>query len=474
MCTLQIARRKHPKTNRVLPDMLYDVRVRTLGGKSLILVAGCGKAAVYEQKTVGRALQLRQQWSFEDQIPPVTETGIETTPERTRKGSESGTDEDGSQDEPEEEEPPDVYACDWALDVESRTAYACVGGWRGFLCVLVYQGWGNGALTDQKKSFQATRFLEGHGGSVNEIKTHPTETAFVLTASEDRSIRLWHAPSGRMCAIWVFGGVGETVRGGVLSVAWGKGGKEIVAGETDGIVRVWKADTPAVLRAMKHCTESPDPLSYSRHPSGSIIPGPSYLYDSSQVKSEEIVPMVAFETRPLWSSRWVFHDRIDWVAEFGGGYLAKGSKGGGEIRAFVPLLDRPHSTFSSDASVMILSRLTYGPKGPAHWFVRAALSPSSRFLSVGCRAGDAWVWDLPTLRETAPKAKDDGLLPPILRASKKLPRRIHKKLKPKSKERALEQCQIRAVSFSEDEKWMVGVSDQAWVRLWALTKKPVP
>lgn len=77
----------------------------------------------------------------------------------------------------------------------------------------------------------------GHGGAVLELARHPHLPSVFLSASEDRSVRLWCIERGGCVA--VFGGVlGH--RDQVLSVDWHRDGRRFASGGVDGQVKIWR------------------------------------------------------------------------------------------------------------------------------------------------------------------------------------------------------------------------------------------
>jgi WD40 repeat protein len=74
--------------------------------------------------------------------------------------------------------------------------------------------------------------LEGHSGYVNSVIWSP-DGSKVVSGSEDKTIRIWHAASGTLTT---------TLRGHsteVRSVAWSPDGSKVVSGSMDKTIRIW-------------------------------------------------------------------------------------------------------------------------------------------------------------------------------------------------------------------------------------------
>ncbi|EJW05235.1 hypothetical protein EDEG_00700 [Edhazardia aedis USNM 41457] len=79
--------------------------------------------------------------------------------------------------------------------------------------------------------------LSGHGGSVNEIKTHPINKFWVITVSNDLTARLWDLKECRTLAI--FGGIAGH-RDIILSLDISLCGKYLTTSSNDCTIKVWE------------------------------------------------------------------------------------------------------------------------------------------------------------------------------------------------------------------------------------------
>lgn len=99
----------------------------------------------------------------------------------------------------------------------------------------------NVALEQASKSTVIT--LVGHSDTVNAVTVTPDDR-IVVTASRDKTVRLWDIYTGRMMRIL------EGHAAAVNAVVVTPDGHEILSGSTDGSVRVWDVQTGKPLREL--------------------------------------------------------------------------------------------------------------------------------------------------------------------------------------------------------------------------------
>jgi WD40 repeat protein len=90
--------------------------------------------------------------------------------------------------------------------------------------------------------------LAGHSGSVDAVAVSPDGTR-IVTASRDKTARVWEAATGKEIAR--LEGHGDYV----TSAAWSPDGTRIVTGSSDKTVRVWDAKTFAEIAILKGHTD---------------------------------------------------------------------------------------------------------------------------------------------------------------------------------------------------------------------------
>jgi WD40 repeat protein len=76
--------------------------------------------------------------------------------------------------------------------------------------------------------------LQGHAGGVLAASFSP-DGRQIVTASSDRTARLWHAPTGDLVAVL------EGHDRPVLSAAFSSDGQRVVTASDDGTARIWDA-----------------------------------------------------------------------------------------------------------------------------------------------------------------------------------------------------------------------------------------
>ncbi|KAI8911309.1 WD40-repeat-containing domain protein [Powellomyces hirtus] len=330
----------------------------------------------------------------------------------------------------QETDVPDLFCCDWLYDVREKESFVACGGADGMLTVC-------STLTGDYKH------LYSHGYHVYDIQVHPTQSLIFATASADLSARLWNAKTGHLIAIFI--PATEYQRAGLTTLSWRSDGSRLLVGEEDGTVRVWNTETLAIKKATEY--------SYIGQPSSiplrSNPPGPSYG------KTPDIAaPPVAQERIPVLSTPWVIHNYVDWVRWWGDFAFAKGPEG--NIMMFQFQVDRlpylsPEAKARIGQEVLHMYQLDYNitQESDLLWFVRAAISPSGRYLAVGHKGGQVIIWDIPNLIALGTKKRSTTSKGPRQKAWRVLT--------------TLGKAQIRALSFSNDEKTLIAIADTATI-----------
>ena len=77
----------------------------------------------------------------------------------------------------------------------------------------------------------------GHGGGVNCVSYSPNG-CYIITGSDDMTIRIWDAETGLVVSKPLEGHTGH-----VRSVAYSPNGRNIISGSDDTTIRIWNADT---------------------------------------------------------------------------------------------------------------------------------------------------------------------------------------------------------------------------------------
>ncbi|VBB80706.1 Putative HET containing-domain vegetative incompatibility protein [Podospora comata] len=95
----------------------------------------------------------------------------------------------------------------------------------------------------EAESGKEVRKLEGHGNWVVSVAFSP-DGSRIVSASDDRTIRIWEAKSGKEVRKL------EGHRGSVVSVAFSPDGSRIVSASKDWTIRIWEAASGSCLEAI--------------------------------------------------------------------------------------------------------------------------------------------------------------------------------------------------------------------------------
>jgi polycomb protein EED len=132
------------------------------------------------------------------------------------------------------------YTCAWSFNEETREPIVAAAGLHGIIRLL------NCVRQD------ASKFLLGHGNSINDLKFHPTDPNLLLSASKDESVRLWNTKTLILVAI-LAGDGGH--RGEVISVSYHLDGNQLASSGMDNCVKIW-----SLLAIKDTITKSYEPL----------------------------------------------------------------------------------------------------------------------------------------------------------------------------------------------------------------------
>jgi WD40 repeat protein len=190
--------------------------------------AGSNAVSVYRITTFHK-LELVQHFMDTDISEPFADTTFdEETTDKERTESEN------------------FYTCSWSLGPHNHPLVVA-GGKRGIVKVL------------NTITMEATG-LVGHGGLINELRTHTNDPGFVFSASKDRSIRMWNMRT--MVCVAVFGG-DRGHRDEVLSLDIHLLGNCLASASMDTSIKIWNLNDPKLLDAMEksddhHIVTSPE------------------------------------------------------------------------------------------------------------------------------------------------------------------------------------------------------------------------
>jgi WD40 repeat protein len=188
----------------------------------------------------------------------------------------------------------------------------------------------NGADPGVKIWSTKTGMLEktcnGHAGRVNSVAFSPNGM-YVVSGSVDNTAIIWSAETGAAARILNGSGIlyGHAVSSGhtasVNSVAFSPNGVYVVTGSSDNTVKIWSAETGAVVRTCKGHTRSVNSVAFS--PDGMYVASGSF---------DNTVRIWSIEPKPENKYEYVDricegHTRIVTCVEFSpdGKYVASGS-----------------------------------------------------------------------------------------------------------------------------------------------------
>ncbi|PKC09958.1 WD40 repeat-like protein, partial [Rhizophagus irregularis] len=90
----------------------------------------------------------------------------------------------------DENEQEDFYCCTWSIDPISGAPLLVVAGFTAVIKII------------DTSAGSVTKTLQGHGGEIHEMKSHPKDPSLLFSASKDLSIRLWRIDTMQTVAIF--------------------------------------------------------------------------------------------------------------------------------------------------------------------------------------------------------------------------------------------------------------------------------
>jgi WD40 repeat protein/serine/threonine protein kinase len=111
-----------------------------------------------------------------------------------------------------------------------------------------------------------SRFLKGHSSSVSQVDFHPYQP-LLLSASHDRTLRLWDLNSGAEIAVL------RGHRGEIRAAMFSGDGKTILSSANDGTVKLWHVETRKELFDVVRSPHSAEALKLVPHGGSGLLVG---------------------------------------------------------------------------------------------------------------------------------------------------------------------------------------------------------
>lgn len=244
------------------------------------------------------------------------------------------------------------YTSAWTTDPHTNDPLISIAGVKGIIRTIV----------PFKSMYK--KALNGHGGSINDLRYHPSKVSILLSSSQDYTLRLWNVNTNVCIAI--IGGV-EGHRDEVLSGDFNLSGTMLMSSSIDHSLKLWNINTPKITKAIEE----------------------SETYTSKN-KSFQTV-LINF---PEFSTRDIHTNYIDYVRWFGDLILSKSCENC--VICWKPGLfdDKIGSITRSNKNMSILH--TFHAKDCDIWYVRFGLDFGQKHLALGTQNGKVYLWDLDT------------------------------------------------------------------------------
>jgi WD40 repeat protein len=172
----------------------------------------------------------------------------------------------------------ELYSCTWAWSQQDQPLVVAAGK-LGVLKVI-------NLITSELCA------LVGHGGAINELRTHVLDPGIVFSASRDRSVRMWNVRT--MVCIAIFGGDGAH-KFEILSLDIHPLGNCFASSSMDTSINIWNLQDPKLIEAIQNSDDAD--------------------IASSKEKSIDVV----VQSHPLFSTTRIHTDYVDcvrWVGDF--------------------------------------------------------------------------------------------------------------------------------------------------------------
>lgn len=289
------------------------------------------------------------------------------------------------------------YTCAWTTDPVTDDPIISVSGVKGIIRTIV----------PFKSMYKPA--LIGHGGSINDLKFHPSKWSILLSSSRDHTLRLWNIDTGVCIAI--FGGV-EGHRDEVLSGDFNFNATLLMSSSIDHSLKMWNINTPKIIKAIE------DSETFT-----------------TVTKSFPTVLM----NFPEYSTRDVHTNYVDYVRWLGDLVLSKSCENC--VVCWKPgLFQESLQTITrNNKNVSILH--TFKLVDCDIWYVRFGLDFGQKNLAVGTQNGKVNIWNIDT---EDPKDIKKTIVQHTVKSK----------------------APIRSVALSMNAQVLIAVNDEGQVLIW--------
>jgi polycomb protein EED len=268
--------------------------------------------------------------------------------------------------------------------------------------------------------------LSGHGDEIYDLRFSPRDEWILLSASKDESLRMWNVKNSTCVAI--FAGH-EGHRDCILSIGWHPGGHQFASGGMDTTVKLWNVGEG---------TEVYNAIGRSR----TVKPK---RWDETVDPKEKF--LLLYEQSPIFSTDKVHTNYVDVVQFVGDLILSKDTND--MIVLWKPVTKKTNRCSSTKTQQRlpneVIALREFKLTNCDVWFIRFATDRLSQMLAIGNLTGDIQIFEIGA--------------------------QLHKKHLAKLTTQ-YSTAAIRMVSFNNDSRYLVAVSDDASIWLWEAIPSP--
>ena len=211
--------------------------------------------------------------------------------------------------------------------------------------------------------------LIGHRNEIYDLKFNPSKPYLLLSASQDFSVRLWHAIN--KIQICIFGGPNGGHNAEVISVDWHLTGQYFVSSGIDYFIKIWE-----ITESINKTIDKAILLTSSSANDNNIYINPNYnsKNEDDKRKSEkkkEIGYKIKIKCKPIFSCNMIHENYVDCVKYNGNFILSKSVDG--VIHEWQPFFNAESDSF------YIINTYIYKLSEPL-WYMKFNLETNNKKL----------------------------------------------------------------------------------------------